>query len=237
MRQQIIRFGAVVALLGGALVVGPEAGSVRADAGGGVPGARPRALKGGFGHTCVLVDTGEINCWGRGAFGQTGHGTSETIGDDDDPGSTADGYQLSMPGLRKAVAVTTGSNHTCALLTNTTVTCWGLANNGQLGYGERFSDIGDDERPHENPVNGGIVALPGNAKVAVVAAGGNHTSAITVGSDVYCWGDNTFGQLGYGNVDDIGEQREPGRRATRQVGQCQPGGVGAGPAPHMCTGC
>lgn len=196
-----------VAVLAGALTVGSAATLVRADAGEGAPGA-PRALSSrlatGFSHTCALVDTGDINCWGRGNLGQTGHGSTDTIGDDEDPGLVQQGYQLTMPGLRKAVAITAGSNHTCALLANATVVCWGFAGNGQLGYGN-VDNIGDDERPNENPVNGGIVALPANAKVAVVAAGGNHTCAITVTSDVYCWGDNAFGQLGQGNIDDIGD--------------------------------
>ena len=236
MRQQIIRFGAVMALLAGAFVVGSANSSVRADAGEGVPGA-PRALgerlATGFSHTCVLVDTGEINCWGRGTYGQTGHGTTAAIGDDEDPGAVPDGYQLTMPGLRKAVAITAGYNHTCALLTNATVVCWGNNTFGQLGYGNT-NDIGDDERPNENPVNGGILALPANAKVAVVAAGGNHTCAITVDGDVYCWGDNAFGQLGYGNTNDIGDNESLAARAPVKLPIASPVGLALG-ARHTCV--
>ena len=49
-------------------------------------------------------------------------------------------------GGAKAVQITSGQNHSCALLETGGVRCWGLGINGQLGYGSN-ADIGDNEHP------------------------------------------------------------------------------------------
>src|SRR5262249_32867435 len=71
--------------------------------------------------------------------------------------------------------------------------------------------IGDNETPFTNPVGGGIVALipGGGGEVNAVAAGGNETCAIVQKTHVACWGDGFYGQLGYGNTNDIGDNQSP----------------------------
>jgi len=83
---------------------------------------------------------------------------------------------------QRAVAVTAGFAHACALLADGAVKCWGANEHGQLGDGTT--------QDRAAPVD---AALPGPA--SAVAAGYVHTCA-AVSGDVYCWGDNTVGELG-----------------------------------------
>ncbi|HUL59567.1 MAG TPA: hypothetical protein VLU43_09850 [Anaeromyxobacteraceae bacterium] len=88
----------------------------------------------------------------------------------------------------RARAVSAGWAHTCALLDDGSVKCWGANEHGQLGDGGTLDS--------SVPVP---VALPDTA--SAVAAGYVHTCAVvgTAGA-VWCWGDNTTGSLGDGST-------------------------------------
>ena len=92
-------------------------------------------------HTCALLTTGAVRCWGHGARGALGYGNIEDIGDDETPASAGDVY---IGGT--AVHITAGAGHSCALLATGAVRCWGAGLTGCLGYGNT-EDIGDDETP------------------------------------------------------------------------------------------
>jgi cysteine-rich repeat protein len=100
-------------------------------------------------------------------------------------------------------------NHTCVLLNSGTVRCWGLGDNGRLGYGNTNS-VGDNETPLE-----AYALLPNNGDVNVggsvvqLTAGGNHTCALLSSGTVRCWGNSSAGQLGYGNTNFIGDNESP----------------------------
>jgi alpha-tubulin suppressor-like RCC1 family protein len=146
----------------------------------------------GGNHTCALLTTGKVRCWGYNDHGQLGHGHTRHIGDDEHP-STADDVRLD--GL--VLQISAGANHTCALLESGNVRCWGFNGYGQLGYGNPPPDnynIGDNEVPAS--IN--VVRLKDQA--LQVSAGGNHTCALLSTGGIKCWGHNGNGQLGYGNV-------------------------------------
>ena len=85
------------------------------------------------------------------------------------------------------VSVAIGYSHTCALLTNETVHCWGDNSFGQLGNGTFDSS--------SNPVE-----VQGLKDVVLVSAGANHTCVLVEGGEVKCWGQNNFGKLGDGTI-------------------------------------
>lgn len=98
--------------------------------------------------------------------------------------------------------VAPGGWHTCARLDTGRVRCWGNGMSGQLGYGNT-SSIGDDEVPRTaGDVNVGET-------VYQVTTGWLHTCALLDTGAVRCWGDNHYGQLGYGNTEDIGDDELP----------------------------
>ncbi len=87
-----------------------------------------------------------------------------------------------------------GGFHTCAVMSDGTLQCWGGNLFGALGYG--------DAALRSSP--GGNV--PVGARVAHVSAGLLHTCVVLVTTAVRCWGLNSNGQLGYGDlVDRCGE--------------------------------
>jgi len=132
------------------------------------------------GHTCALITGGTVQCWGSNANGQLGNGTTT------DSLSTP----VAVSGITTATAISAGGYHTCALLTDGTVQCWGLNANGQLGNGTTTS-------PLSTPV-----AVTGITTAIAISAGGDQTCALLSGGAVQCWGANSNGQLGNGTIID-----------------------------------
>jgi alpha-tubulin suppressor-like RCC1 family protein len=127
----------------------------------------------GDNHACALMSTGEIACWGANDRGQLGIAAR-----------TASSKPARVPGLAGgAASVTSGDNHTCALMRTGRIRCWGANDSGQLGAGTF--------RPRLQPVT---VVGPKNA--AAVSAGGDHTCLRTDSGSLACWGWNHWGQLG-----------------------------------------
>lgn len=124
------------------------------------------AMTTGESHTCALLNTGEVMCWGWNGEGALGDGTKETRSS-----------PTPVIGLTaKAVEITTAGFHTCALLETGGVQCWGENRYGQLGDGsitDRFT-----------PVT--VQGLVG--EVRSIVAGGLHTCALMATEDVICWG-------------------------------------------------
>ncbi|MFM7064483.1 MAG: RCC1-like domain-containing protein, partial [Actinomycetes bacterium] len=139
-----------------------------------VPTASSSISVGGS-HSCRTAALGTVECWGNNGNGQLG--------------SMRKGRNRSWPapvlGLYGATSVDTGRDHTCALLTGGSVSCWGNNSAGELGDG------GTDDRG--TPAN-----VLGLATAVSVATGGEHSCALLASRTVRCWGDNAYGQLGDG---------------------------------------
>ena len=88
---------------------------------------KPDVIAAGEDHTCAIQSDGSVRCWGEGSFGRLGHGGG---GDKNTPTATA-----SLGAGRTAIDITAGSTHTCAVLDNGSVACWGANDYGQLGDG------------------------------------------------------------------------------------------------------
>ena len=145
------------------------------------------AISAGWGHTCAILDDGSVSCWGRNDNGQLGDNT--TTADRNTPTQTS-----SLGTDRTAVAISAGMYHTCAILDDGSVSCWGHNNYGQLGDGT----ITQRNTPTQTSSLG-----EGRTAVAITA-GGHHTCAILDDGSVSCWGYDGYGQLGVGTNDDDG---------------------------------
>jgi len=129
-------------------------------------------------HTCALTTGGRLKCWGSNRNGGLGDGTAI------DSGTPVD-----VVGFSTGVAIiAAGYWHTCALTAGRGVKCWGLNEYGQLGDGTTTQRC--------TPVDG--VGLANG--VAAIAAGRDHTCALTAGGGVKCWGSDLYGQLGLGTI-------------------------------------
>ncbi|MEO1058181.1 MAG: fibronectin type III domain-containing protein [Actinomycetota bacterium] len=158
----------------------------------------------GGSHSCVLVYSGAVKCWGLNASGQLGYG--DTDGRGDDPGEMGDALPAVDLGLgRTAMAISAGGAHTCALLDDASVKCWGLNASGQLGYGDT-DGRGDD--PGEMGDALPVADLGAGRTAQAISAGGGHTCALLDDASVKCWGSNLSGELGYGDEDSRGD--DPG---------------------------
>lgn len=163
-------------------------------------------LAGGQLMTCVVLETGDVRCWGVASeFGTLGYGNTLTIGDDELP---SDAGPVALPA--KAVSVSCGALHTCARLDNDALYCWGTGGNGGLGYGNR-DNIGDDETPQ----SAGAVST-GGATLAMTT--GMFHSCAVVADGVRCWGPGNDGRLGTGATATVGDDELPSSLPTVSVG-------------------
>jgi cysteine-rich repeat protein len=162
-------------------------------------------LAAGFTHTCAILTTGQIKCWGKGNEGRLGYGNVAWVGLVNTPASV--GF-VDVGGT--PISIAAGSAHTCALLDDATVRCWGWGARGQLGYGNA-TNIGDNE----TPASAGPVSVGGN--VVAIGADGHHTCVILDDGMIRCWGDAGDGRLGYGNLNFIGDDEVPASVGTVPV--------------------
>jgi alpha-tubulin suppressor-like RCC1 family protein len=178
-------------------------------------GGRAVEVRAGDLHTCVLLADGSVVCFGSGKRGRLGYGATASRS------SPGDAVPVGEPALR--VAATAGS--TCVLLTGGRVRCWGYDNDGQLGYGHSRT-IGELETPADaatlpGPAGreflGGDVPVGGGATAIqlVPAADSRAVCALFRGGAVRCWGENDYGQLGYGHTQTEGPTYTPDELAKR----------------------
>lgn len=153
-----------VLVQGGAL---PDGG---ADGGPAAYGATKLGV--GNGHSCV-VHAGKVGCWGSNNVGQLGFSGGATATPTD------------VAGISTATEIAVGGGHTCALLADQSVRCWGGNSNGQVTGA-------DPNGPSQRTPN-----IAGK-KAKSIACGSDHTCAAADDGTVYCWGRGRDGELGNG---------------------------------------
>jgi alpha-tubulin suppressor-like RCC1 family protein len=159
--------------------------------------ASARALAAGRNHTCVLLEDGAVKCWGTNFLGQLGA----------PGGAVSPSSPVAVYGISGATTIAAGFFHTCAILRDHSVRCWGANIAGQLGTRT------------EHP-NGSVVPVPvaGDPRAIAIAAAGVYTCALLEDRAVACWGGNDFNQLGGPLLDRTpsgGTAAEPERRRRR----------------------
>jgi cysteine-rich repeat protein len=159
------------------------------------------AMVAGNYHTCALLNDSRVKCWGGSNYGQLGLGDTNSRGDGaNEMGDNLPAVDLGMG--KTASAMTSGSYHTCALLNDSSVKCWGGNYYGQLGLGD-LSHRGD--APSEMGDNLPAVDLGTQKTASAISAGLEHTCALLNDGSVKCWGRNNYGQLGLGDTNSRGD--------------------------------
>ena len=131
-----------------------------------------KAIAAGTYHTCAVMTSGSVKCWGYNAWGNFGNGT------------TTDSNSPVDSGVADVNSISAGEQHTCVVTTSGAAKCVGGNGYGQLGDGTTVT-------------KGTFVDVSGlSSGVAMIETGGHHTCSILVDLTAKCWGRNEYGQLG-----------------------------------------
>jgi alpha-tubulin suppressor-like RCC1 family protein len=139
-------------------------------------------------HSCALINSGGVKCWGNNASGELGDGTTIAHSTPVDVVSLGSGVDGIAAGGEYDYAYDVYLSHTCALTTGGGVKCWGYNADGRVGDGTTAARL--------TPVD--VVGL--SSEVRAISAGGYHTCGLTISGGVKCWGHNQYGQLGIGTA-------------------------------------
>jgi alpha-tubulin suppressor-like RCC1 family protein len=137
--------------------------------------------------SCALRSGGHVSCWGNGYQGRLGVG---------EPVASIVKLATELPDLVDVAALSSNSSHTCAVLTDGRLLCW-----GQNVWGE----LGDRTKQSRHAPS----AVFGLDEVTEVSAGMSHTCALRSDRSVWCWGKNDRGVLGVGITEDISRLSTP----------------------------
>lgn len=142
---------------------------------------RARDVSAGGSHTCVLLQVGQVACWGGNDNGQLGRGTFSRTGE-----------PWMVLGLENVMALSSGGDHSCALVSDGSIWCWGENNDGQIGN----EASGNSHSP---------VRVPGITDAVAVTTGAFHSCALRKEGELICWGRGVNGQLGISEQSGEGE--------------------------------
>lgn len=153
-------------------------------------GKTATSIAAGSNHFCAVLNDNSLKCWGDNTDGQLGLGDTNDRGD----GASEMGDALTAVNLGSgltATAVSAGGSTTCAVLSDSSLKCWGNNSAGQAGLGNTTS-----------PATAPSTAVNlGTGKTAVsVGVGTDHVCAVLNDVSVKCWGANAEGQLGLNNT-------------------------------------
>ncbi|MCX6422859.1 MAG: fibronectin type III domain-containing protein [Actinobacteria bacterium] len=182
---------------------------------GGTTATTVRSIATAVLHTCAVLESGAVTCWGANFNGQLGDGTTDSSNS-----------PVAVPGIdgttpaKTAISVSLGDAHTCALLATGAVKCWGGDDRNELGSGPGTS---------LTPVT--VTDVDGTSldKTAVaLAVGGTHSCVVLATGATKCWGGNTRGELGSNTgTSETAPVSVPGLEGTSQQALTATGAFGA----------
>lgn len=132
-------------------------------------------ISSGGSQGCVINSLGETWCWGNGSYGQLGDGLADH-----------DGFPVQVVNFANPSRISAGYSTTCGVNTSNQAFCWGLGGYGQMGNGTNTTE-------NLSPV---AVTIDTVSKISV--GGAYQVCAVTTGGAAFCWGADTWGQLGNG---------------------------------------
>jgi alpha-tubulin suppressor-like RCC1 family protein len=147
---------------------------------------------GGF-HTCVLLVGGTVRCWGLGDWGLLGTGSTAHVR------TAQESSVVDLGGTATTIFVS--GSHTCVTLSTGSARCWGLNQQGELGYGSKVS-VGDNESPS---VAGDVLF----EKVVQSSSTGVSTSSPVGSSTSSPVGSSTSSPVGSSTSSPVGSSTSP----------------------------
>ena len=201
----------------------------------------------GFDHACLVTTDGTVECWGGNSYGQLGDGTLQD--------HTVPSVVMGLPD--SAVSVNASGSFTCVVTVSNSAWCWGSNLSGQIGL--RTWDpgflcpgdigVGGPVTPVAvsdlvGPVREIAGGYPHNGESVRLSVGGQtndpcpgepipgigaHTCALILSGDVYCWGLETWGVLGFDGYS------EPHYPTVQVAGLSGASSLGVGLADHECA--
>ncbi|MCA9397785.1 right-handed parallel beta-helix repeat-containing protein, partial [candidate division WWE3 bacterium] len=130
-------------------------------------------------HACAVLVNGSVACWGDNAFGQLGDNNAPT--DQFSPVLVVSPWNFTQ--------ISSSAQHSCGLLVNGSVACWGDDGFGQLGDGS--GDSGDQATP---------VLVSSSLNFSQLTSGRYHSCGLLVNGSAMCWGSDSNGQIGDGTL-------------------------------------
>jgi len=178
------------------------------------------AVAAGYAHTCALLASGDVWCWGSNESKQLARATGST------------GTPAKVAGLPAATAIGAGNGHSCALVGSTGgVMCWGENGRYSSLLGRATGNSSDDA----DPVPAYVRTLDGSAgKATKLAVGHRSACAVMENKTIKCWGENTDGRLGDGTRDATTDTQDPTTVATTSGALTNVVGVTVG-QNHACA--
>jgi hypothetical protein len=165
-------------------------------------GRSAKALTVSDSYNCAILDNDTLKCWGNNSNGKLGYGDTEsrggsaaTIGDNllaVDLGKDTEGQTYTV------LQVAAGYDHTCVIVHDGNVKCWGSNNYGELGYDDDKSRGSDAIDMGENLP---VVDLGTGRSATKIATGYRSSCAVLDDQSLKCWGYNGDGQAGQGHND------------------------------------
>jgi hypothetical protein len=147
-------------------------------------------VNGGLYHNCAVTTSHVGYCWGNNNSGQLGDGTDERMRSE--PTLVK---EPTAPHLVKLpfATISAGRIHSCGVTTGGRPFCWGSNDRGQLG--RPIAALPDSKEPIE------VGQDASSFDFKAIAAGGNHTCAVSFAGQAFCWGLGREGELGNGTND------------------------------------
>ena len=158
-------------------------------------GIKATSADGDLAYGCAVVNGGRVKCWGSNLYGQLGLGD---LVDRDQPSQLGDALPFVDLGTGVvATRVVSANHHSCAIVNEGRLKCWGEGSGGLLGYGDAKTRGG---YPHEMGDDLPFVDLGTGVRVVDLVTSGEHSCAVLSDGRLKCWGANSYGQLGLGDT-------------------------------------
>ena len=160
------------------------------------PGTTAKGIATGYDHTCSITNHDSVKCWGTFMDGQLGRNTYGSFGSSPDHmGTNMPDVSLGSSGgvQHTAKQIALGKQHTCAILNNNMLKCWGRNSFGQLGIDTyQNKGLGENDMGDFLP----YVVLGSGKTAKQISAGNDNTCAVLNDNTLKCWGQNMDGQIG-----------------------------------------